>query len=139
MGDTFTKVRHFGKRGLVAFGHLVSGAHVSIRVTGCDSTLRGDPRSGQESAAAMQRQMDAANKLLSGLSGENLRWTGPNVCSARKGWGRYGFGFLYSFFAKVGLRGNQEDSLTHFWDTPNLRQGHMGAWVLSWSPTRHQF
>ncbi|CAJ1345300.1 unnamed protein product [Effrenium voratum] len=29
----------------------------------------------KESAAAMQRQMDAANKLLSGLSGENLRWT----------------------------------------------------------------
>mmetsp|Transcript_3629 Transcript_3629/g.6367 ORF Transcript_3629/g.6367 Transcript_3629/m.6367 type:complete len:3156 (-) Transcript_3629:97-9564(-) len=29
----------------------------------------------KESAAAMQRQMDAANKLLSGLSGENARWT----------------------------------------------------------------
>jgi len=29
----------------------------------------------QDSAAAMQRQMDAANKLLSGLAGENARWT----------------------------------------------------------------
>lgn len=29
----------------------------------------------KDSAAAMQRQMDAANKLLSGLSGENARWT----------------------------------------------------------------
>jgi dynein heavy chain len=29
----------------------------------------------QDDAAAMQRQMDAANKLLSGLSGENARWT----------------------------------------------------------------
>merc|ERR1719174_3506109 len=29
----------------------------------------------QASANAMQRQMDAANKLLSGLAGENTRWT----------------------------------------------------------------
>ncbi|CAE8603461.1 unnamed protein product [Polarella glacialis] len=29
----------------------------------------------KDSAAAMQRQMDAANKLLTGLSGENARWT----------------------------------------------------------------
>eukprot|EP00928_Gymnodinium_smaydae_P031098 TRINITY_DN22944_c0_g2_i2.p1 TRINITY_DN22944_c0_g2~~TRINITY_DN22944_c0_g2_i2.p1 ORF type:complete len:3465 (-),score=972.42 TRINITY_DN22944_c0_g2_i2:18-9410(-) len=29
----------------------------------------------KESAAAMQRQMDTANRLLSGLSGENQRWT----------------------------------------------------------------
>ena len=33
----------------------------------------------KDSAAAMQRQMDAANKLLSGLSGENARWTGQRV------------------------------------------------------------
>ncbi|CAK0855452.1 unnamed protein product [Prorocentrum cordatum] len=32
-------------------------------------------KSLQDSAAAMQRKMDAANKLLSGLSGENARWT----------------------------------------------------------------
>jgi dynein heavy chain len=29
----------------------------------------------KDSAAAMQRQMDAANRLLKGLSGENARWT----------------------------------------------------------------
>jgi dynein heavy chain len=29
----------------------------------------------QDSAAAMQKQMDAANKLLTGLAGENARWT----------------------------------------------------------------
>merc|ERR1719456_1073851 len=36
---------------------------------------QGTMKALQDSAAAMQRQMDAANKLLSGLSGENARWT----------------------------------------------------------------
>jgi dynein heavy chain len=40
----------------------------------------------QASANAMQRQMDAANKLLSGLAGENTRWTNDskNFATRRK-------------------------------------------------------
>ena len=29
----------------------------------------------EQNATAMKRKMDAANKLLNGLSGENARWT----------------------------------------------------------------
>merc|ERR1719316_1258172 len=40
----------------------------------------------QKSADAMQKQMDAANKLLNGLAGENARWTedSKNFAKRRK-------------------------------------------------------
>eukprot|EP00931_Biecheleriopsis_adriatica_P036383 TRINITY_DN2095_c0_g1_i5.p1 TRINITY_DN2095_c0_g1~~TRINITY_DN2095_c0_g1_i5.p1 ORF type:complete len:4649 (-),score=1173.32 TRINITY_DN2095_c0_g1_i5:61-14007(-) len=53
-------------------------AKVMAEVAELDAELakaQGVMKQLQDSAAAMQRQMDAANKLLSGLSGENARWT----------------------------------------------------------------
>eukprot|EP00930_Biecheleria_cincta_P050644 TRINITY_DN3582_c0_g1_i1.p1 TRINITY_DN3582_c0_g1~~TRINITY_DN3582_c0_g1_i1.p1 ORF type:complete len:2677 (-),score=555.77 TRINITY_DN3582_c0_g1_i1:255-8135(-) len=53
-------------------------AKVLAEVAALDAELakaQGVMKQLQDSAAAMQKQMDAANKLLTGLAGENARWT----------------------------------------------------------------
>jgi len=108
----------------------------------------------QDSAQAMQRQMDAANKLLSGLSGENARWTEDSknfalrrkrligdvacVCGFVVYCGPFNTEFrdkLYSTFLaevqKRGVAGHATVEMVQFL----VDQGTVGEWALEGLPS----